>query len=79
MRDPVEPAPDRERLSAEFVGGFPDSLVEVLGTDVELLGDLLLGLQPGLLHGLRKGAFADDDQGGLPGVDELSELLDVRP
>jgi hypothetical protein len=68
-------------LLADISRGFPDGLVDVLRLDVEYLGNMLLGLQRGLVHRLLELAFADDDQGGLPGVDELAETgqrQDVR-
>src|SRR5271166_6660963 len=65
--------------SADFHGGFPNSLVDVLRARVEFLGDVLLGLQVGLFHRLLQFALADDDEGGLPLVDDVPELLDVGP
>ncbi len=41
------------------------------------LGDVLAGLQPGLVHGLLQRALPDDDQRGLPLVDDVPELLDI--
>src|SRR5271157_1998957 len=65
--------------SADFRGGFPNSLVDVLRARVEFLGDVLLCLQVGLFHRLLQFALADDDEGGLPLVDDVPELLDVGP
>src|ERR1019366_2630932 len=65
--------------SADFGGGFLDGLIDVLRAHVEFLGHVLLGLQPGLLHGLLQLALADDDQGRLPVVDDLPELRDIGP
>ena len=36
-------------------------------------------LQSRLVHGLLQRALADDDEGGLPVVDDLPELLDIGP
>ena len=44
---------------------------------VEFLGDVLVGLELSLLDGALDGALADDDQGRLPGIDDVPELLDV--
>ena len=52
--------------SADFGGGFLDGLVDVLRAHVEFLGDVLVGLQPGRLHGLLQLALPDDDQRGRP-------------
>ena len=38
---------------------------------------MLFGLQPGLVHGLLQLALPDDNQGRLPGVDDVPELLDI--
>jgi hypothetical protein len=48
--------------SADFGGGFPDGLVDVLRFDVEFLGDVLLGLQRGLAG---TGADVDEYRVGL--------------
>lgn len=56
-----------------------DCSLDVDGTHVvELLGDVLLGLQPCPVERLLEGARADDQEGGLAVVDELAELLDIR-
>ena len=43
----------------------------------EFLRDVLFALQRGLADDLFDRALPDDDQGGLPVVDELPELLEV--
>ncbi|CCM64376.1 hypothetical protein BN381_390013 [Candidatus Microthrix parvicella RN1] len=63
--------------SADFGGRFLDGGVDVVGADPELLGDVLLGLQLGLVEGGLEGAGTDDHQGGFAGVDELTEFLDI--
>jgi GntR family transcriptional regulator / MocR family aminotransferase len=63
--------------SAHLPGGFADGLVDVLRAHVELLGDVLFGLQGRLFQGLPHLALADHHQGRLTGVDQLPELLDV--
>jgi hypothetical protein len=62
-----------------LAGGVLDCCVDVCGTHVELLGDVLLRLQFGLVERLLEGARADDKEGGLALVDEFAELLDIRP
>src|SRR5271165_6053918 len=70
--------PGEPGRSADFPGGFLDRLVDVLRAHVEFLGDVLFGLQLRLVHRLLEFALPYDDEGGLPGVDDLPELLDVR-
>jgi TMEM175 potassium channel family protein len=63
-----------------LLGCLLDCLVEVLRAHIaELLGDLLLSLQLGLVQGILNRALPDDDEGGLALVDQVPELLDVRP
>jgi hypothetical protein len=62
-----------------LAGGVLDCCIDVGGAHVELLGDVLLGLQRCLVERLLEGASADDEQGGLALVDEFAELLDIRP
>ena len=67
------------RHSADVAGGLLDRLVDVLRAHVELLGHLLLGLQPRLVQRLLQRGLADDEKGGLSRVDGVPELPDVRP
>lgn len=66
------------KLLPDALGCLLDGLVHVLGIGVELLGDVLLGLQLRLVHGVFDGALADNEEGGLTGVDDVPELLHVR-
>jgi hypothetical protein len=54
-----------------------DLPVDFLGTRIDFLGDVLIGFQRGLIHGILDGALADDQQSSLAHVDEVPQLLDV--
>jgi hypothetical protein len=62
--------------SADFARRFLDGGVDVLRAHVELLGDVLLGLQRSLVERLLQVARADDQERGLTSVDQVTELLD---
>jgi hypothetical protein len=64
--------------SADLARGVLDCGVDVGGTDVDLLGDVLGGLQPGIVERLRECVRADDQESGFAVVDELAEFLDIR-
>src|SRR6204780_1266268 len=63
--------------SAHCTGGFADGLVDVLRVYVQLPGGVLLRLQSCLVQGLLDVVFPDHHQGGLPGIEDLAEFLDV--
>src|SRR5499427_4882873 len=63
--------------SADFRGGLPDGGVDVARLHVEFLGDVLFGLQRGLVHRLLDLAVPDHYQRGRAVVDDLAELLDI--
>ena len=61
-----------------MAGGVLDRGVDVGGTDVDLLGDVLRGLQPRLVERLLECVRADDKERRFAVVEELAELLDIR-
>src|SRR5215472_77255 len=65
--------------SAHFAGGFADGGVDVARLDVEFLGDVLFGLQLGLVQGLLDLALPDHHQRAHAVVDDLAELLEIVP
>ena len=65
------------RALLQFLRGLLHRGVDVFGADIELLFDLALGLQSGLVErGLDRG-LADDEQARLARVDQFTELLDI--
>src|SRR5688500_13536248 len=67
------------RLLPDLAGGLLDRCVDVGGARVERLRDVLVRVEPGILERPLHGERADDQEGGLAAVDQITQLLDVGP